>query len=209
MHKKKTPKTISYGGGTQQLYGYEIRWVENVSLGLRLVGFADEITRDRGRRIDHNGWYIHDDGVPGDVYRGVVYQLPSRNGKELYVHGYADPNNDDCALLCFDYSDNKTDAAHHADRFAEIFAEHERDYQRASSARCRYDELASEINDMRREALDIGEEMREAKRANMKAPTICATLRDKIMSLYRAIQKARKERAQLLDDFGSQEGFTE
>ena len=60
---------------------------------------------------------------------------------------------------------------------------------------------------MRREALAIGEEMRGAKRAGLDAPTICATLRAKVRSLYREIQKARKERAELIDNYGKHPSF--
>ncbi len=76
------------------------RWVENTGFaGLRTVGFADEIARG----IDHKGWFCdpHDFGG-GEVYRGIVLQLPARNGFPQYVYGYADPCNDDAALIDFD-----------------------------------------------------------------------------------------------------------
>jgi hypothetical protein len=62
---------------------------------------------------------------------------------------------------------------------------------------------------MRAEALTLGAEMRAARAAKVTAPTICATLRDKIMSLYKRIQKIRHERAELLDNFGDCAGFTD
>lgn len=183
-----------------------VRWIENASRGLRLVGFADEILP---RSIQHKGWFTMDDGDNGEVYRGVVYQLPARNGETRYVYGYADPNNDDCALLSFDLVSDKAEAAKYADRFAEIFAEYERDYNRAWDAGRRHEALANEIKETRVQVLAIGAEMRAAKRANVQAPTICATLRAQVLSLYRSIQKMRKEREELFNDFGSQPGFVE
>jgi hypothetical protein len=182
----------------------KLRWVENVSCGLRRVGFADEILP----RLRHKGWYIDDDG-DGEVYRGVVYQLPSRKGECLYVYGYADPCNDDCALLDFDTVTDKEEAAHNADRIAERFAEEQRDYNRAWRAARRAEDLDEEVKTMRRDALAIGEEMRAARKSNVVAPTICATLRSKIFSLYRRIQKARKEQVELFDSFGREPGWEE
>lgn len=211
---KKKIKSIEYNpvNDPKRMHGYEgVRWVENASLGLRLVGFADEIARKEGRRgIDHHGWFTDD--MQSETYRGIVYQLPARGGRlAQYVYGYADPNNDDCALLCFgDVQNEALEAAKQADRFAEIFADDAREYNRAWQAGQRYRELDDEIKDMRKTALAIGEEMRAARKVKMTAiTTICATLRKEIMSLYRRIQKARKKRRELMRDFGRSEDFTE
>jgi len=205
-------KTIEYNRALDRktAHGYtDVRWIENVSAGLRLVGFADEIAREasRSRSIDHKGWYTDDDG-DRETYRGVVYQLPSR-GEPVYVYGYADPVNDDCALLCFDPEVDKMDAARAADRFAEIFAEEERNYARAWQAGRRCEDLADEIKTTRKEALAIGAEMRTARRAKIDAPTICARLRADVLSLYRTIQKLRKERADLIGTYGRDPGFAD
>ncbi len=205
--KKSKPKTIEFNPvcDPQAMHGYRnVRWIENASCGLRLVGFADEIGR-----LNHKGWYTEDDGDSGEVYRGIVYQLPSRKGKTLFVYGYADPNNDDCALLSFDPEETKEEAARAADRFAEIFADNEREYQRAWQAGRRYEDLDESVKDMRSEALHICAEIRQSRRLATSAPTICRVLRDKVHSLYRQIQKARKERKTLLDDYGRQPGFQE
>jgi hypothetical protein len=210
---KRKVKAIEFNpvNDPKRVHGYKnVRWIENASRGLRLVGFADEIARkEHSRAIEHKGWYTYDDGDPREVLRGVVYQLPSRKGQTLYVYGYADPNNDDCALLCFEQEGDKMEAAKQADRFAEIFAEDERDYHRAWDAGRRCEDLDEEIKTMRKEALAIGAEMREAKRAKLEAPTICATLRSKVLSLYRSIQKARYERTDLFNTYGRCEGFQE
>lgn len=216
MLKKSKQKQIEYNPVCEpsRMHGYtNVRFVENVSEGLRLVGFADEIARSEGypRSIDHRGWYTQDDGWNGEVYRGVVYQLSARDGKPQFAYGYADPNNDGCALLCFDLDvKDKLEAARYADDFARIFAEEERDYQRAWQAGRDYEDLGEKVAEMRSEALAIAAEMREAKaKIEGGMPAICATLRGKILSLYRSIQKARKERKELLDNYGREPGFVE
>lgn len=58
------------------------RWIERPDLaGLRFVGFADELNR----HIGHKGWFQYPGGDPGDVYRGVVYRMPARGGRSVYV----------------------------------------------------------------------------------------------------------------------------
>jgi hypothetical protein len=100
-----------------------VRWVEHAELaGLRLVGFADEIAK----HIEHRGWFTSE--FQDEVMRGIVYQLPARNGTEQFLYGYADPNNPGCALLSMCIINDKYDAARFADRFAELHAEDERAY---------------------------------------------------------------------------------
>ena len=61
------------------------RWCEDpAAVGLRFVGFADEIAGDA---IRHKGWYTDEFG-DSDVYRGAVYQLPGKHGRARYVPGY-------------------------------------------------------------------------------------------------------------------------
>ena len=121
-----------------QSQSHHYRWIENIhDAGLRCCGFADDIG---GRSIDHRGWYCDPHGYDGDIYRGIVLQLPSRNGLPQYVYGYADPWNDDAALIDFDIikgplngenfdlSDELLEAASAADDMARIWAEREKDY---------------------------------------------------------------------------------
>lgn len=202
---KSEKKHIDYGP-VNTLHGYSnVRWVENVKYGLRSCGFADEILGLR-----HRGWFTRDDGDGDETYRGIVYQLPARAGKEQYVYGYADPDNEGCALLCFDVVHDKEDAARDADTFAETMADHARDYNRTWDAGQRYRDLGDAIKDARTKALSLGKEIREArKHFKHQPPTICAVLRSSFLQRYRNIQKMRKERAELLTTFGHHEGFTD
>lgn len=64
------------------------RWIENPeSVGLRFAGYADEIDGN----IRHRGWFI--DSYQDAKYRGVVYQLPGKNGLSRFVVGHDDSDN--------------------------------------------------------------------------------------------------------------------
>ena len=186
--------------------GYDnVRWVENVSDGLRFVGYADEICKLR-----HTGWFTYDDGDPDETLRGVVYRLPARNGLSMYTYGHADPNNDDCAFLCFDDPRmEKEDAARAADDFAERCAEHERDFHRAWDAGRQYDRLGEEIKETRAEMLKLRSEHRVAWHAGKLTPALDAAARNTIKNMVRAILAARKKRADLLSTFGREDGWEE
>ena len=133
-----------------------VRWIEDPeAFGLRLVGLAHEFGRSRYAytypAVDHPGWYLHPDGIPGEVVSGVVYRMSGKTGCARYLVGYADPWNCDetgrgPALLCLDpilgdrvgadweFDPVLRDAARRADRIAEVMAEEERDYQGAYEA---------------------------------------------------------------------------
>lgn len=69
------------------------RWIETPSeMGLRFVGYCDQI-RDS---IGHTGWFT--DPYQDSKIRGVVYQLPGRDGKARFVAGHdnADHGAADC-----------------------------------------------------------------------------------------------------------------
>jgi len=139
---------------------HHYRWIEDTVLaGLRTVGFADELANG----IDHKGWYSSPDGFEEDIFRGIVLQLPAYNGFPRYVYGYADPNNDNAALIDFDiiegpyggeegamkYGDSGEllAAANHADDMARIWAEREKDYQAKDYAEQAAEEKRNEAND--------------------------------------------------------------
>lgn len=180
-----------------------LRWIErSESIGLRLVGFSDEISRS----IDHNGWYTSE--FCDETLHGIVFQWPSRHGVERYVYGYADPDNEGAAALCFDVTDDKDDAARWADSIAEYAAGEEREYQASSSARLQFDELANDISDTRKSALRLIAELKAKRRALCDAPAIIAALRSDIEQMLDSIREARERRATLEDEFSYHEGWT-
>lgn len=180
-----------------------LRWIERPeSIGLRLVGFADEISR----YIDYNGWYTSK--FWDKTLRGIVFQWPSRHGVERYVYGYADPDNEGAAALCFAVTDDKNDAAYSADSIAEYAAGEEREYQAASSARLQFDELASDISNTRKAALRLIAELKAKRRALCDAPAIIAALRSDIKHKLDSIREARERRATLENEFSYHVGWT-
>lgn len=169
------------------------RWVENVSKGLRLAGFADELCRS----INHTGWWTDEYG-DNDTMRGVVYRLPHG----WMVAGYADPCNDDCALLDFGtLFDNEHDAAGAADRIAEIHAERERDYQQAWQAGHLWAEKGEDIRNTRQEALGLLADIKAKRSALCDAPAIVATLRKRLDFLLSHIREIREDREGLERDY--------
>lgn len=201
-------------------YGGTMLWIEKpADMGLRVVGHADEIAR-----IDHKGWFLHDDDC-GDTVRGIVMQLPGRSKRPLFLAGYADPHND--GPVCVDigtvwkgeapfwatvpgpgkercgywtWSDNPREhdgarsAAYEADRIASRMAEAEREYNRAWDAGAMWREAVDELKKERESVRALLAE-RKAARANAESfPAICAVLRAAITSSLRTISELRERR---------------
>lgn len=187
--------------------------------GWRLVGRADSIG-DRPRAVDHSGWYTEDDGDSGTL-TGYVLQIPARDGVAQYVPGTRHSDQDGVTLYPLDRCDDATECARAADRYAEIAAESERDYQRASSAGFRASELNEESIAARREILTICRDLRIARKAlkprilpqrdnvNGAIVRLCAIARGEVNSLLRAMRKARIERDKLVDNYGNDSAFRE
>lgn len=189
---KKKIKNIEYNPASKD----GLRWVENVSLGLRFTGFCDEITH----YIRHTGWYIDDIGA-GDTYRGVVYQLATRNGMEQYVAGYADPWSGDCARVDFaTIHRDKTAAAYAANKLAETNAAIERHYNEAWQAGAQYADIVAEIQETRKETHDLLLAVK-AERQRAVAPVICNTLRASIKQGLYAVKALRQKRDKLASGY--------
>jgi hypothetical protein len=188
--------------------GNGIAWVENVSGGFRFVDYADKLAGC----IQHTGWYTNE--FYDSSYRGVVYQLPGRNRKPQFVAGYADPDNEGCARIDFSALHNDSrDAALAADRFAEIEADKERDYQTAWQAGLRYVDSNSELNATRHEFIALRSEMRDARKAlsgkgiDFDSTSICLALTSQLKELARKRSELIADRAKLLSEFGKEAGF--
>lgn len=186
------------------------RWVEHPAAGLRFVGKVHEIKG--GERlsdnrpyfdrplIDHRGWYV--DNFQDETVCGEVYQLPSRNGKPVYVPAIEDHCGNGGALINFhDATGDLRDAIRWADRAAERYAEDEREYQAKDAAEQRIGEIKSEIDgafsDFKRLCKEI--------RANCDKLTGLTEMRKLIKSEYRRVRshvrKLRAERKELEADY--------
>lgn len=179
-------KFISYNPATKD----GLRWIENVSAGLRFHKFADEISR----HINHTGWFI--DNNQDEKLRGAVYLLP--HGK--YLAGYADAYNNDCARIDFTTIHNdELSAALAADGIAENTARDERDYNEAWRAGYDYREAGEELTDARKAALELIHDVK-SQRANGAPDSICKALRHSIQKMVKNVSKLQKKRAKLLHD---------
>ncbi|WP_315741037.1 hypothetical protein [Bradyrhizobium sp. SZCCHNR1093] len=185
-------------GAPFKVGGDMCRWVEcPEQYGLRIVGFADNIAP---RSVGHTGWFLDDEGM-GEKARGVVFRLPSRNGRTLLVAGIADPYNNGPAIVSFESTDDETTAAIWADHLADCYASAERDYQRVTGARARYDELADHISGERKQCLALIAELKPRMRSF--GPATCKALRGAVADLLESIGQARQERADISDAFDS------
>lgn len=181
--------------------GSSYRWVENCeAAGLRLVGYADKLSQ----WIKHRGWFTNDHG-DGEVYRGIVYRLPARNGQNVYMAGYADPYNDGCALLSTELhyeaaADDLNDVARFADHIAKHFAEQERDYQRAWSAVAMAKDAADEARQAARDALEL---VRELEKCD--GPKIQKAIKS---DFCEALKVYRKAMSALVEALNNDQGVT-
>jgi len=99
-------------------------WYCKASVPFRLVGYADELIRS----IDHQGWY--GDSFQDRTLRGIVFQLPARNGQTQYLYGYEESDSGSIVLYR-DIETDESDAARSADGRAEWVAEESREYDEA------------------------------------------------------------------------------
>ena len=199
-------------GGANFAIGRDtVFWCECPDDYLRRVGYVDEIQRELGysRRDIHEGWYMSDDNISGEVARGVVYRLPARDGKERFMYGVADPNQNGPVMLCVDIVDDKADAARYADHIAERYAENERDYQRAWQAGREHEELGDQIAAQRKATLALIREVKAncAKLSDM--PRVRDIIRAAIEDYQSETEEARERRAELFEQFGNELGFVE
>jgi hypothetical protein len=172
------------------------RWIENIGTAWREVGNADDIARG----IQHRGWFT--DEFESEVFRGIVYRLPSRKGSPVYFVGYADPNNPDCARgeVRTDLDDD-ADAARAADSVAEQCAEREREYQ--SAWRLGQD-FAGHLETVEAERTTRGElfaELRSIKGTlNAETPALCKLIKDRIRRTHANIKEAYEARRSIIRD---------
>lgn len=204
------------------------RWIEAPNLaGLRFVGFADEVIKNRGGyRMDHTGYFSDD--CQDSTMRGAVYQLPAdREGRPRYVPGYregsegrrgwTDQSGQDGAAViflaeielgepggedspCAGYSQAAIDCARRADRLAELAAEESREWSEASSAGCQYADKLEEAAEERRAFLALRAEIKgEAARPDGSA--VCQAIRASLAEHVRTWRKRKAEAFELRDNW--------
>jgi len=203
-------KPLNYGWGNARGDDGGI-WIERLdAAGLRLVDYADKLAR-----LNHTGWYTSDDSVRDETLRGVVVRMPARGGASHYLPGYEDPNNPgsyriDVSAVFLETSyegEAARDCARAADHFAQRNAEEEREYNRAWQAGRRWEDLAADISTTRKGLLSLIVEAKAACKERRLGPAVRAAIGDKIKFGLAAINNAREQRAELLDQFGRAPGW--
>lgn len=191
-------------GAPFRVAGDMCRVVENpADHGLRLVGYADKVSR----AVRHTGWFLEDDGVDDSTARGIVYQIPARNGRPCYVAAFHDSMNDGAPIVSFETTDDEITAAVWADSLAESYAETERDYRRANNARFRYESLGDDIACARTACLALIKEARDACASLTGLDRIKAAIRARIESYLEETATARRARADLHAAFANCNGW--
>lgn len=173
-----------------------LRWIENINKGWRLIGFADEINPG----ISHRGWFTDVD-FQDEVFRGIVYQLPTRKGQQIFFVGYADPNNSDAARGEVRAFDDKEDAGYAADSIAERCAEDERDYQEVWRLGQTFSDCLVTVETERETRKTLFAELRVVNGSlNENTPTLCKIIKDRIRKTRRNIRAAYDTRKEIVAD---------
>lgn len=176
---------------------------ESVLGGLRWK-FADDVMREAGRR---DGASFYADSHMCEVYRGAVWQLPSRDGSECWIAGYVEresvkPNGGSVsgyAVLSTwrglpRYFTSAEGAASFAASLAESHANESREYderwQEASRANDEREEAREALKAARAEASRLVAALREQRKAGAIMPALCDVLRDKVRACREAMREA-------------------
>lgn len=171
------------------------RWVEDVqAAGLRFVGYSDEIINLR-----HTGWFA--DSFCEKTCRGAVWQLPARNGQCLFVYGYEDEDNPGSALIDFDVTNDKDDAARWADSMAERDAEESREFYAKDQAEQEVYDLQARIEDGKKEVRRLLSERRQLKRQGLESATVCELFAERVGRLLDEVKEHKARIAALNGNF--------
>lgn len=197
MARAKKLPTICYNPvhKIDSLRSRRLRWIEHVSKGLRVVGYADKIAH-----LDHQGWFTDPRGDGGEVARGAVLRLTRAAGDARFLAAIADPWNPDCYIASMERFDDADEAAHDADSMAEAFAEAERDYQTRDTAACMIEADREEIRETRKTFSAIVAEMRAMRELARDTPVICKALRAQLHSLRATVRKDIRNIRKLRED---------
>jgi hypothetical protein len=154
----------------------------------RFVGYADEIEYST---VNHSGWFT-DDMQDGKL-RGLVMQLPAKNGTPRYYPAIESSDWDTVTAWPLENHDRARDAASSADREAEIAAEKEREYYEKDQAEQRVIEARELIRETKRELLQLLREYRPfRKSAKFAKSSLCDVIRARINSHLQEIAEARE-----------------
>ena len=154
------------------------RWCENLSDHFRETGEAHKIIRLR-----YTGWFV--DNFHDSSTRGLVLQLPSRQGKSLYLAACSDPWNNDCGIVEMCFYDEKEAAARAADQLAERYAEDSRADDLKQMAETEISELKASIKSIRRHIQTLVTGIRQSTVSTV----VCEQLRGDVRRLRQQVRE--------------------
>jgi hypothetical protein len=170
--------------------------------------------------LGHTGWY---DNPYGESARdgsglviGVVAQIRGNDGMAFYIAGFRYGSHDDGGATfdtltqygtCGeDPEQGQRDAARVADGMAQVAGEKECDYQTAWQAGQAYAEKSEQVNDARKQCLEVLRE-RRLYPAIVDSPALCRALLDTVTRLRGEIQDGRDAMAKLVQGDDPRLGF--
>ncbi len=174
------------------------RFYENAEqAGLRFVGWADE-----SLRLRHTGWYS--DNYNEETFRGAIFRLPGKCGKERFVAGYGESMSGGFVLdLSEVWSDDLIGAAREGDRLAERAGEDAREYEAKESAKLRIEDIADDLKSIRIDILALCRSIRKACPDIGQHKPIRSALRGALQSHLRNRKTLVAERERLQDNYWS------
>ncbi len=165
--------------------------------GLRFVGWADE-----SLRLRHRGWYS--DNYAEETFRGAIFRLPGKCGKERFVAGYGESMGGGFVLdLSEVWNDDLIGAAREADRLAERAGEDAREYEAKESTKLRIEDIAEELKSIRSQILVLCRSIRKACPDIGQHKPIRSALRSALQTLLRTRASLIAERERLQDNYWS------
>lgn len=135
----------------------ELRFCDNLSGYFRNVRDTDDILS-----LKHHGWYV--DQHQSETTKGIVVQIPGRDGKPIFLYGVTDPWNKHAGMIAWrasEWTDDEKDAARWADQQAEYYAEFCREDDAKQTAESDIEEAKGEIAQTREQLRELIESIRD------------------------------------------------
>ena len=170
--------TASDFGAPFKIGSSDCRWCENISGHFRETGQAHKIIS-----LGHTGWYV--DNFQDSLTRGIVLQLPSRNGKPLYFAACTDPWNRNCGIIENYLYDEKDGAARAADQLAGRYAEDSREDDLKQMAEREIETLKDSVKNIRKEIRSLVAGIRQSSVSNV----VCEQLRGDVRRLRQQVRE--------------------
>ena len=159
----------------------QTRWIENT-----------EIAGLRETSLNCEGWYCNE--YADTIAQGVVYQLPARNGKPVFISGVKDQDNEGAALVDFTtWIDDENGAINNSNRMAQDYAEKERIHQEESRREMEMDELREEISEDLKRGITLIQDAKKIRAALCETVELKNMLSQSLVELRENIARKRRK----------------